>query len=160
MAIRPYVEHDLPGLIDLTIGTFGEFYEGHFRPLVGETVFAHQHGAWREDYQVQVPTLHNPSAHKYVAVAEHANELLGYVAWNIDPARHHGEVEILAVDHRHRRTGTGAELCRHAFSDMKHRGVEVVVIGTGGDAFHAPARALYTSLGFTEVPVAVFFKQL
>ena len=33
-------------------------------------------------------------------------------------------------------------------------------VGTGGDAFHTPARALYSSLGCTELPVAVFFKQL
>lgn len=70
MHIRAYVEHDLPQLIQLTIDTFGPFYEQHFRPLVGDTVFAHQHGDWREDYRAQVPTLHDPSAHKYVAVAE------------------------------------------------------------------------------------------
>lgn len=160
MDIRPYVERDLPRLIEVTIDTFGPFYEANFRPLVGETVFAHQHGAWREDYRAQVPTLHDPPAHKYVAVAEDEGDLLGYVAWNIEPGRRHGEVEILAVKQQHRRTGTGRMLCEHAFSDMRDRAVEVAVIGTGGDAFHAPARALYSSLGCIELPVAVFFKQL
>jgi len=160
MNIRSYVERDLPRLIELTIDTFGEFYEQHFRPLVGESVFVHQHGSWREDYRAQVPELHDPPAHRYVAVAEHDSRLLGYVAWNIDPARRHGEVEILAVDRAHRHCGFGAQLCRHALCDMTERGVEVVVISTGGDAFHAPARRLYSALGFTELPVAVFLKQL
>ncbi|PZS30934.1 MAG: GNAT family N-acetyltransferase [Pseudonocardiales bacterium] len=160
MDIRPYEDRDLRRLVELTIDTFGEFYEGHFRPLVGETVFAHQHGAWREDYRAQVPTLHDPAANKYVEVAENEGMLHGYIAWNIDPARRHGEVEILAVDRAHRRAGTGEDLCRHALSEMKSRGVEVVAIGTGGEEFHAPARGLYSSLGFTELPVAVYFKQL
>lgn len=160
MHIRAYVEHDLPQLIQLTIDPFGPFYEQHFRPLVGDTVFAHQHGDWREDYRAQVPTLHDPSAHKYVAVAEKDDELPGYVAWNINPARRHGEIEILAVARGHRRSGIGSTLCRHAFSEMTDHAVEVAVVGTGGDAFHTPARTLYSSLGCTELPVAVFFKQL
>ena len=39
---------------------------------------------------------------------------------------------------------------------MRAGGVEVVQIGTGGDPFHAPARALYEQLGFTQVPVSVY----
>jgi ribosomal protein S18 acetylase RimI-like enzyme len=60
----------------------------------------------------------------------------------------------------HRRLGIGATLCRRALSEMSARAVEVVAIGTGGDAFHAPARALYSSLGFMEFPVAAFFNEL
>jgi hypothetical protein len=44
---------------------------------------------------------------------------------------------------------------------MKGKGVEVVTIGTGGtDAFHAPARALYESLGCVPVHVAFYFTHL
>jgi hypothetical protein len=47
-------------------------------------------------------------------------------------------------------------LRRHGQKD-----VEVVTIGTGGtDSFHAPARALYESMGFVPVHVAVYFRQL
>jgi ribosomal protein S18 acetylase RimI-like enzyme len=160
MHIRSSRESDLARLIELTIDTFGPFYEEHFRPVVGETVFAHQHGAWRDDYRAQVPTLHDPTSHRYVAVAEADGGLLGYVGWSVDPERRHGEIEILAVTHAHRRSGIGATLCRHALADMRDRAVEVVAVGTGGDAFHAPARALYSSLGFTDYPITVFFKQL
>ena len=160
MHIRSYDERDLAGLIELTLDTFGPFYEQHFRPLVGERVFAHQHGSWRADYRAQVPTLHDPSAHKYVAVAEDEDALLGYVAWHIDMTRRHGEVDLLAVAQQQRRGGVGTALCEHTFADMRDREVEVVTIGTGGDAFHAPAYALYASLGCTALPTTVFFKQL
>ncbi|MFJ8933404.1 GNAT family N-acetyltransferase [Streptomyces sp. NPDC102364] len=43
---------------------------------------------------------------------------------------------------------------------MRLRGAEIVEIGTGGDPFHAPARALYEQLGCTQSPVAVYFRQL
>lgn len=160
MRIRPYIEPDLPRLVALTVETFGPFYEQHFRPLVGETVFAHQHGAWREDYRAQVPTLHDPAQRRWVAVAADGEEIRGYVAWNVDPARRHGEIHLLAVAGGRRRARVGTALCEHAFGEMREQGVEVVTIGTGGDAFHAPARALYASLGCAELPTAVFYKQL
>jgi ribosomal protein S18 acetylase RimI-like enzyme len=162
VSIRPYHSRDLSALIELTIATFGPYYENHFRPLAGEPIFRHQHGRWADDYRAQVPTLHDPAANKYVAVAEAGDgTVAGYVAWTVDPARRHGDVVILAVAAAHRRDRIGTALCEHAFDDMTEKDVEVVTIGTGGtDSFHAPARALYESLGCVPVQVAVYFKQL
>lgn len=61
----------------------------------------------------------------------------------------------------HRRDHVGTALRQHAFDDMAGGAVEVVTIGTGGtDSFHAPARALYESLGCVPVHVAYYFKHL
>lgn len=162
MNIRSYRPGDLNALIELTIATFGPFYENHFRPLVGEVIFRHQHGQWAEDYRAQVPALHDPAARRYVAVAEDGGgAIAGYVAWEVDQARRHGEITFLAVDEARRREQVGTALCDRAFSDMKADDVEVVTIGTGGtDSFHAPARALYESLGCIPVHTAVYFSQL
>ena len=160
MHVREYVEHDLPRLVELTIETFGPFYEDSFRPLVGEVVFAREHGSWRQDYRTMVPALHDPPTHQHVAVAEDDGAPVAYVAWKADPDRRRGEIEILAVRSDHRRGGLGRVLCEHAFEAMSSLGVDVVVVGTGGDAFHAPARALYASLGMVELPVSVFYRQL
>ncbi|GII05186.1 GNAT family N-acetyltransferase [Planobispora takensis] len=160
MLIRSFVQHDLARLIELTIETFGPFYEDHFRPLVGEVVFANQHGDWRGDYREQVAGLHDPARHKYVAVAEIDGAVAGYVAWSVDPARRNGAVTHLAVSAGHRRHHAGTTLCEHAFGEMRSLGAEVVEIGTGGDAFHAPARALYERLGCTLLPIAVYYKTL
>ena len=54
MLIRSFTAHDLARLTELTIETFRPFYEESFRPLVGEVVFANQHGNWRADYRKQV----------------------------------------------------------------------------------------------------------
>ncbi|GAA0928083.1 GNAT family N-acetyltransferase [Virgisporangium aurantiacum] len=164
MLIRSFVPADLPRLVDLTIETFGPFYENSFRPLVGDVVFANQHGDWRGDYRTQVPELHDPAAHRYVAVAEIGAEIgaaiVGYVAWTVDPARRNASLTHLAVDAGHRRRDAGRTLCEHAFARMRALGAEVVEIGTGGDPFHAPARALYERLGCVQLPVAVYYREL
>ncbi|MEO8329304.1 MAG: GNAT family N-acetyltransferase [Candidatus Nanopelagicales bacterium] len=160
MKIRSYIQRDLAPLTELTIETFGPFYEGSFRLVVGETVFANQHGDWRNDYRKQLSNLYDPGNNKFVAVAEIDDSIVGYVAWNVDLQRSQGAIDIVAVSVKHRGQHTGTALCEHAFADMKLRGVEVVTIGTGGDPFHAPARALYESLGCTHFPVAVYYKQL
>jgi ribosomal protein S18 acetylase RimI-like enzyme len=160
MQIRSYVETDLARLIDLTIDTFGPFFEDSFRPLVGETIFTHQHGDWRRDYHHEVAGLHDPAQHKYVAIAEDNGVLLGYVAWNVDPARSKGTVAMLAVSAAYRRSNAGTALCEHAFEAMRAEQAEYVEIGTGGDDFHAPARAFYESLGCVKLPVAVYFREL
>lgn len=162
MNIRSYHARDLNALIELTIATFGPFYENHFRPLFGEVIFHHQHGGWADDYRAMIPALHDPAAGKNVAVAETSDATIaGYVAWKMDPARRHGDVVILAVAEAYRRGHIGTALCEHAFDDMTRKDVEVVTIGTGGtDSFHAPARALYESMGCVPVHVAYYFKQL
>ncbi len=60
---------------------------------------------------------------------------------------------MVAVHLQARRRGVGSAVCRPALTQLKERGVTVVHIGTGGDAFHAPARRLYESLGFNGYPV-------
>ncbi|GIH23326.1 hypothetical protein Aph01nite_16360 [Acrocarpospora phusangensis] len=160
MHIRTFVQHDLERLVELTIETFGPFYEDYFRPLVGEVIFANQHGDWRDDYRRQVPEFHDPGRHKYVAVAEIDGAIGGYVAWSVDPARKNGTITLVAVSAEHRRHRTGTALCEHAFAEMRALGAEVVEIGTGADPFHAPARALYESLGCIQLPIAVYYQQL
>jgi len=143
MLIRPFKSSDMPALVDLTIEVFGPFYEQSFRSMVPPDVFAHQHGHWADDYRESVPKLHDPSAHKHVVVAESdVGEIAGYVGWVIDPERRHGEIDTVAVRESARGRGVGRALCEHAMSGMREQNVEVVELGTGGDDFHAPARAL------------------
>lgn len=160
MLIRPFVQRDLEPVTELTIATFRPFYEDHFRPLVGQMVFANQHGDWRGDYRTQLAELHSPEQHKHVAVAEVNDAIAGYVAWSVAPDQRNASVTLLAVAPEHRRHSVGTALCEHAFTEMRALGAEVVEIGTGGDPFHAPARALYERLGCTPLPVTVYYRQL
>lgn len=161
MQIRPFQSSDMPVLVDLTIEVFGPFFEQSFRSMVPTDVFVHQHGQWADDYRESVPKLHDPNAHKHVVVADApVREIAGYVAWAIDPERRHGHIDTVAVRQSARGNGVGRAVCEHAMDAMREHSVEVVELGTGGDDFHAPARALYESLGFHLVPVAVYMRSL
>jgi ribosomal protein S18 acetylase RimI-like enzyme len=156
MHIRPFRSDDLTRLLDLTIATFGPFYEDSYRPTVGETVFANRHGSWRQDYSRHLAGIHDPDAGRHAAVAVADERTVGFVAWVSQPDTRHGEIDILAVEAGSRRLGAGHALAEHAIAAMKDDGAEMVTIGTGGDDFHAPARALYESLGFTPFPNIIY----
>jgi ribosomal protein S18 acetylase RimI-like enzyme len=158
MHIKSPVISDIPRLVEIAIETFGPFYEDYVRPQLGEKVFHHQHGNWREDYQDDIPTHHRPQEGRNIALAELDDAIAGFIAWKIGEKPGHGEIYLLAVVPDQRRSHIGRQLCLHAFGSMKSAGVEVVEIGTGGDAFHAPARALYESLGFAKIPVVAYLK--
>ena len=161
MHIRQFQPSDLPTLVDLTIEVFGPFYERSFRSMVPPDVYEHQHGHWADDYRESVPKLHDPAHDKYVAVAvSDEGHIIGYIGWDIDREDRHGSINPLAVRESARRSGTGRSLCEHALSAMREHDLEVVSLGTGGDWFHAPARALYESLGFYPVPVVAYLRAI
>ena len=161
MHIRPFSPDDLDTLVELTIETFRPFYEGYVLDLMGADLFALHHGSWQQDYRDDLPALHDPEAGRTVAVAEVDGDVAGYVAWKIEQHRpDHGEIYILAVAPAHRRHQVARDLCVHAIEAMKAHGVDVVGIGTGEDAFHAAARGLYESLGFTKVPIAGYIARI
>lgn len=157
MHIRPLEVDDYPGSLDLLVETFAPSFADYVRPLLGERVFQHQHGHWEQDYRDELPTLHAPESGRHAAVACLSDgPVTGLVSWRFHDRPHHGEIYLLAVSPHRRRQHIGRRLCEHAIAHLRHGGVEVVQVGTGGDPFHAPARALYASLGLTHVPTAVY----
>lgn len=70
MRIRPFVDANLPALIDLTIETFRSSFEGHSRPAYGEVLFALHHGQWEQEYRDELPSLHDPANRRWITVAE------------------------------------------------------------------------------------------
>jgi ribosomal protein S18 acetylase RimI-like enzyme len=160
MRIRPFVAADLDRLIDLTVETFRPFYEGYVRPAYGGELFELHHGRWQQEYRDELRGLHDPAARRWVVVAEVGGDIVGFVAWNSAERPDHGRIYLLAVSEPYRRSHVGSRLSLHAIDAMKANGVEVVEIGTGEDAFHAGARALYESLGFIKVPIAGYIKKV
>ncbi len=160
MELRDFERDDEAALIALTIDVFRPFYEESFRAMVPLDVWTHQHGQWPEDYRQMVPSLHRPDQMKWCTVAIDEQEIAGYVAWLIEPERRHGKIDVLAVSSKNRRHGLGRRLCEHALTHMKNLQVEVVEVGTGGDEFHRPARALYSSMGFHLIPIAGYLRSI
>jgi ribosomal protein S18 acetylase RimI-like enzyme len=162
MHLRDCRQDDLPALVDLTIAAFRPLFETALPQALDPVVFAHDHGSWQDSYRRDVPALHDPAAQRFITLAEEderGGALLGYVGWQVHPDGS-GRLEMVAVHPDARRRGVGAALCRNVLDALRRQQVTVVHIGTGGDAFHAPARRLYESLGFTGYPVVDYTRAL
>lgn len=152
MKIRDAQHADLPSLVTLTIEAFRPLFEHHLPAQLDPTVVAHDHGRWADDYRQEVPDLLDPEHGRFVTLAEDDGRIVGYVGWHVTRGDS-GRLQMVAVHPDARGRGVGAALCRSAVNRLRERGVAVVHVGTGGDDFHAPARRLYESLGFTAYPV-------
>nr|WP_255426860.1 GNAT family N-acetyltransferase [Pseudonocardia sp. C8] len=84
----------------------------------------------------------------------------GWVCTRLHPEDDMGEIHVLAVDPRFQRRGIGTALAAHAFGRVRAAGLRMVMVETGDDPGHAPARAAYEALGFARWPVARYFKHL
>lgn len=71
-----------------------------------------------------------------------------------------GEVYVLAVDPRHQRQSIGNALLEHSFERIRRADMNMVMVETGDDRGHAPARSAYDAAGFERWPVARYFKGL
>jgi ribosomal protein S18 acetylase RimI-like enzyme len=83
-----------------------------------------------------------------VVVAEGGSgKLVGFVAHRVhqpsDGMSTYGEIVVIAVDPGARSRGIGRTLLDRAVADLHDSRVPVIMIETGGDEGHAPARALY-----------------
>lgn len=101
-----------------------------------------------------------PDNDVWVAVAD--DRPVGFVAvWFIDEdATRAGEIHMIAVDPAHHGAGVGASLVQRAVTEIKAQGVDLAVIATGGDAGHAPARALYEKLHFNPLHQVRYYRKL
>lgn len=70
------------------------------------------------------------------------------------------EITHVAVSPAARRGGVATLLVEATFDRLRADGIEVVGLGTGGDDFHAPARALYEWLGFHRIPITGYLRRL
>ena len=127
---------------------------------MGEVIFERLYGEnWsvRQQQDVQ-KALRDPRSK--VWVAEELDEVVGFVATiaNHDPDIHMGEINMLAVDPDSQNQGVGSQLTDRATDWLRESGMRVVVISTGGDVGHAPARRTYEKAGYTPFPAVNFFK--
>ena len=95
-----------------------------------------------------------------VSVAIEGEHPVAWVCTRIHPEDQMGEIYVIAVDPEYQRCGVGQRLMDHASAQIKDAGMRMVMVETGGDSGHAPARALYESEGFVRWPVARYFKDL
>lgn len=85
---------------------------------------------------------------------------VGWVCTRLRPDDSMAEIYVIAVDPEYQRHGIGRLLMERSYSRARKAGLGMVMVETGGDAGHTPARELYESDGFLQWPVARYFKNL
>jgi GNAT superfamily N-acetyltransferase len=159
-AIRDCDARDHDQIVELSLRAWAPVFTA-VNELLGEPLSTLLHGQdWRE-YQAGAVRAMLQNDTKPVWVAENEHRVVGFVAAAIvDAERLIGEIEMVAVDPAAQRAGLGSSLIEHAGAWLREQGMRVVMIGTGGDVGHAPARRVYERLGFRLFPSAQYFRAL
>jgi ribosomal protein S18 acetylase RimI-like enzyme len=145
MTIRPFQHADLSRIQEITVNSFehvsiDQNIEREFGLVAGKDWRTRKALDVTRDCQVQ------PEG---VFVAEEEGEVAGYVTCRLDRETGIGRIPNLAVDERHRGSGTGSALIRHALEWMREQGMAMAKIETLVQ--NERGQALYPRFGFREV---------
>ena len=100
--------------------------------------------------------LQQPSVHFYTAWS--GAQLAGCGAFKQLDATH-AEVKSMKTASTFLRQGVAQTLLRHIVAQAKSMGIERLSLETGSMAFFDPARAMYSSFGFTECSPFASYKE-
>ena len=95
-----------------------------------------------------------------VWVAVNDGTVSGFMGLRVHEEDSMGEIYVIAVHPAFQRQGIGAAMMLFAFDWFRERDLAMVMVETGGDEGHAPARAAYEQAGFERYPVARYFRKL
>jgi ribosomal protein S18 acetylase RimI-like enzyme len=130
------------------------------RDVMGDEIFQRLYGEdWRRRQQQDVENVLRDEKSE-VRVAEVNGEVVGFVAAMVDADSRLGEIYMAAVDPDAQNRGLDTQLMDVATEWLREAGMSVVLVSTGGDVGHAPARRTYEKADFTPMPVVNYFKVL
>lgn len=95
-----------------------------------------------------------------VDVAVLDGRVVGWVVTRLHPEDSMGEVHVIVVDPEVQRQGIASVLLDRSHQRIREAGMRMVMVETGDDPGHAPARAVYRANGYKRWPVARYFKDL
>lgn len=157
--IVAYDEAYRDALLDLSIRAWEPVFPSLKRDVPGFVYEAFYPDGWEARQRADLAdVLREEPANIDVALVD--DLVAGWVCTRLHPDDRMAEIYVIAVDPAHQRRGIGGMLMERAYSRARSAGMRMVMVETGGDAGHAPARELYESDGFVRWPVARYFKQL
>lgn len=159
VTLRAQEEKDIPVLIRLAQRSWKDV-EASLDEALGSPLDRLVTPSW-DDHHEAVVLEACRSSQSSVIVAEDGGVIVGFVGFLVHPESagmsEYGEVTVIAVDPAHRDRGVGRVLLDHAVQELRDAGAPVIMLETGADEGHSPARALYRSAGFTRLPTAQYW---
>ena len=158
LRIRPANDDDLEALVALTLLAFEPVFAS-FARILGPRIYPIVYPDWRRTQREWVEKIcKNDKIAVWVGDLE--GVVVGLVAYELNEKERTGEVQFLAVHPAHQNQGVGTALNEFALDKMRAAGMVLAVVGTGGDASHAPARRAYEKAGYTALPLVRYYKKL
>lgn len=158
MEIEPYDDSRLEAVVRLSLRAWAPVFES-VEQAMGSDIFREQHPDWRATQRSAVESVCSDDD-SHVWVATEGSQTVGFVALKLHPDERLGEIYMIAVDPDFQRRGIATDLTHHSLAWLGKAGMTTVVVDTGGDPGHAPARRTYESAGFRLFPIARYFKRL
>ncbi|MCC6622938.1 MAG: GNAT family N-acetyltransferase [Deltaproteobacteria bacterium] len=155
-SIVPFEPHHLDGVVDLSLKAWSPVFVG-IESALTPALYRQMHPDWRADQRAAVTAACDELS---VWVAIEGDRPAGFVAVKLHEAAKMGEIYMIAVDPDHQRKGIARALADIAVEHMRQAGMTLVMIETGGDPGHAPARAAYEALGYHPFPSVRYFKSV
>ncbi|HBY08442.1 MAG TPA: GNAT family N-acetyltransferase [Chloroflexi bacterium] len=156
--IRTFATQDLDEIVELSLLAWEPIFVS-FRSILGPQIYPILYPNWRKSQQEGVESLCQDEKMN-VWVAEAAEKVVGFVAYELNQENKTGEVMLLAVHPDYQNDGIGTALNLQALKAMKAAGMKLAVVGTGGEDSHAPARRSYEKAGYTPLPLVRYYKDL
>ena len=157
--IVPYEPVYLDDILDLSIRAWNPVFPAMKQETPDYVYKAFYPEGWKARQLADVKAvLQDEETKIWVALTE--GKTSGFIGLRVHPDNSMGEVYILAVDPDYQRDGIGTRLLEFAFGWMTEQSLAMAMVETGGDRGHRPARNIYESVGFQQLPVARYFKKL
>jgi len=156
--IRELTETDKARVVEIALAAWAPIYAS-FKQILGEEFYKKQHPDWRTEKTGHIESSFNRGMY---LVAERESEILGFVSF-FPEARIPGIAEIgnNAVHPDFQRQGIAQLLYKEAFRRLRSQGIKSVMVSTGGDPAHLPARKAYEKAGFNIcLPHVDYFRSL
>jgi len=159
LLIEPFEDAELDAVVRLSLRAWEPVFESLEQAMLPAVYRAFYRDDWRAAQRRAVAAVcAAPDVHVWVASEQ--SRVAGFVALKLHPQDQMGEIHMIAVDPDFQRRGIATRLIRHAVDWFKDAGMSIVMVETGGDPGHAPARRAYEASGFRLLPVARYFKGL
>ncbi len=159
LRIRPFTGSDLDAIVQLSLLAWEPVFTTWERILGPRLYPVVVFADWRKG-QREVVERGCLDERKTTWVAEVEGRVVGFVVYELNAESKTGEVYLLAVHPDYQNHGIGTELNLFALHKLKEGGMQLAVVGTGGDEGHAPARRSYEKAGYTGLPLMRYYKDL